>query len=124
MDQCSLCKKFYNPKIQSSDCPHSFFPHIQREHAMRIEELERKSDWQGLRDYAKLTNNKVAAELANAKADALYAKENPYTYSCPACTFSSRERRIFAMHLEDEHGFRGNRAQSEADRQEKEQTGK
>jgi ferredoxin-like protein FixX len=52
---------------------------------MRIEELESKGDWQGLRDYA--------------KADALYAKENPCTYSCPACIFSSREKRIFTTQL-------------------------
>ena len=121
MNQCPLCKKFYNPKIQSSDCPRSPLPYIQREHAMRIEELESKGDWQGLRDYAKLTNIKAAAELANAKADALYANQNPCTYSCPACVFTSKEQRIFTMHLEDEHGFRGNRPQSEAERQEKEQ---
>jgi uncharacterized C2H2 Zn-finger protein len=124
MDQCPLCKQPFNLKSQSSDCPHSPFPRMQPEQAMKIAELEGMGDWRGLRDYASLTNNKVAAETANAKADRLYEQENPYSYLCPACSFSTRERPMFISHLGDAHKYERDRAEREAQRQETEQTGK
>jgi hypothetical protein len=82
-----------------------------------LEELKVASDIAGLRDYARrFANNPVVSGEANRLADALENQQNPFTYSCPACSnFSTRDRKKFIGHLTDEHTFLRANAEGEAD---------
>jgi hypothetical protein len=91
----------------------------------RLEELTAEGDIAGLRDYARtFANNPAVSKEANRLADAVYEQQNPFTYSCSACNFSTRERKKIIEHLTDEHTFLRANAEGEADTCESKQTSK
>ena len=88
---------------------------ITADHVRCLNELDEAGDIAGLRDFAfEHANNPIVSKEANRRADALYEKQNPFTYPCPACDHSTRERRAFIRHLTDQHAFLPARAEDEA----------
>jgi hypothetical protein len=88
------------------------------DHKSRIDDLDAAEDLAGLREMAGrfLTSNPAVSMEAKRRADALYEKQNPFTYSCPACKppFSTRERKRYTAHLVDEHAYDPTIAEREA----------
>src|SRR5438045_8936235 len=92
---------------------------IRPEKQREIDDLVRRGDYLALRDFAAEydTRNLAVAAEARRCANELYEKQNPITYVCPGCEFTSREQQRFIAHLESKHEFQDDKARFEADRQ-------